>query len=109
MGALTRVLSEEYKKSVELCYNILRAFLVRTGEEGRRDGGCGESENSASGYEDAGRSTNLSPSCPPQCCRLCWSDDLCHLLTSSVSREGLFLRVILTWVSCSRKVLESTI
>lgn len=29
MGALTRVLSEEYKKSVELCYNILRAFLVR--------------------------------------------------------------------------------
>eukprot|EP00752_Nemacystus_decipiens_P011829 g10495.t1 len=27
MGALTRVLSEEYKKSVELCYNILRAFL----------------------------------------------------------------------------------
>lgn len=28
MGALTRVLSEEYKKSVELCYNILRAFLV---------------------------------------------------------------------------------
>lgn len=38
MGALTRVLSEEYKKSVELCYNILRAFLVslvsrRTTEE----------------------------------------------------------------------------
>lgn len=28
MGALTRVLSEEYKKSVELCYNTLRAFLV---------------------------------------------------------------------------------
>ncbi|CAM9547409.1 unnamed protein product, partial [Hapterophycus canaliculatus] len=28
MGALTRVLSEEYKKSVELCYNILRAFLA---------------------------------------------------------------------------------
>lgn len=28
MGALTRVLSEEYQKSVELCYNILRAFLV---------------------------------------------------------------------------------
>lgn len=32
MGALTRVLSEEYKKSVELCYNILRAFLVRENE-----------------------------------------------------------------------------
>jgi hypothetical protein len=27
MGALTRVLQEEYKKSVELCYNILRCFL----------------------------------------------------------------------------------
>jgi Kinesin-associated protein (KAP) len=28
MGALTRVLNEEYKKSVELCYNIMRAFLA---------------------------------------------------------------------------------
>ncbi|KAG5175345.1 kinesin-associated protein [Tribonema minus] len=28
MGALTRVLNEEYKKSVALCYNIMRAFLA---------------------------------------------------------------------------------
>ncbi|CAM9303160.1 unnamed protein product [Chrysoparadoxa australica] len=28
MGALTRVLNEEYKKSVELNYNIMRAFLA---------------------------------------------------------------------------------
>jgi Kinesin-associated protein (KAP) len=28
MGALTRVLNEEYKKSVVLCYNIMRAFLA---------------------------------------------------------------------------------
>lgn len=34
MGALTRVLSEEYKKSVELCYNILRAFLVGVSRKG---------------------------------------------------------------------------
>lgn len=40
MGALTRVLSEEYKKSVELCYNILRAFLVR-GVSGRAERGRG--------------------------------------------------------------------
>lgn len=38
MGALTRVLSEEYKKSVELCYNILRAFLVRGGGVGGEGG-----------------------------------------------------------------------
>lgn len=37
MGALTRVLSEEYKKSVELCYNILRSFLVSTCKERRQE------------------------------------------------------------------------
>ena len=28
MGALTRVLNDEYQKSVELCYNTMRCFLA---------------------------------------------------------------------------------
>jgi Kinesin-associated protein (KAP) len=28
MGALTRVLNEEFRKSVALCYNIMRCFLA---------------------------------------------------------------------------------
>lgn len=56
MGALTRVLSEEYKKSVELCYNILRAFLVRGGRPGVR----------RKGYSDKGRSTCIDVFSPLQ-------------------------------------------